>query len=333
MPIIPQTPVSIPNQVLSNGSQPYVNQMNFGQAIGRVQSWNPDCTAIAGSWINDAVRKIYDRKTWYSLMVKGQAVCPAAVNSGTASVTAGSPTVQGVGTAWTVDMIGRQFRFGFQNPIYTIVDVDETNQALTLELPWGGSTRTSSYFVVQYYFNLGPNIKYLKSMSNTLQGYKMRTNLTQEYLDSVDPWRQSGGVFPWGVAPMPLDSDGNYIVEIYAVSWIAQALPFRAYVQPPNLVQDNDQFPPYIRADVVIKDAISKALVWRGPKKNPYYDAMESQRQSAEFENELLKMAEADENLYRTQVQYREEESFGFPSGGGLFDATHAVMGGDFWGF
>jgi len=306
--------------------------MNFSQAIGRVQSWNPDATAMAGQWINDAVRKIYDRKTWYSLMVKGQVVCPKAVNSGKATVTLGSPTVVGTGTTWTVDLIGRQFRFGFQNPIYTIVDVDEVGQALTLEMPWGGDTRSAGYFIVGYYYNLGPNIKYLKSMTNVIQGWRMWTDRTQEYLDNIDPWRQAGGVFPWCVAPMPTDSAGNYLVEIYAVPWVQQVLPFRAYIQPPNLVNDDDQFPPYIRADVVVKDAIAKALVWRGPKLNKYYDAQQSAVFTSEFENELLHMADADENLYRTQVQDPSEMSMNMAPGGSMWDATHAVMAGGGWG-
>lgn len=334
MPILPQASVSIPNQVLSNGQNPYVNQMNFGQLIGRVTSANPDATAISGQWINDAVRKIYDRKTWYSLLVKGQVLCPAAYTRGSAIAVSGSSTVQGAnGTQWTQDLVGRQFRIGYNNPIYTIIGVDEGAQTLQLEMPWGSRDVTGGYFIVQYYYNIGPNIKYIKTMVNMIQACKMRLRLTQDYLNTIDPWRQSGGVFPWGAAPMPTAMDGSYLIELYPVSWIQQALPFQAYVQPPNLINDSDVLPPYIRGDIVVKDAIAEALLWRGPKKNPYYDMANAQRLKGEFENELLQMANADENLYRTQVTFPGEEFPDFTPGGAMWDAMHASMAGGEYGY
>jgi len=329
MPIIPSTSVQIPNQVLpTQGVNPYVNQMNFGQMIGRINSVNPDATAIAGQWINDAVRTIYDRKTWYGLFTKGQVVCPAAIVGGTAATTLGSASVVGTNTAWTADVVGRQFRIGYNNPIYTIIGVDTVNQVLTLEMPWGSPSVSSGYFIAQYYFNIGPNIKYIKTMVNMIQAIKIRLNLTQDLLNNIDPWRQSGGVFPWGVAAVPPDSNGNYIIELYPLSWIQQALPFLAYTQPPNLVNDSDALPPYIRADVVIKHAIAEALIWRGPRQNPYYDAAESARKRADFEAELLKMADNDENLYRTNLIYPGEGLPYYTPGGGLWDAMHPIMAG-----
>lgn len=329
MPIIPSNSVSIPNQVLPNpGVNPYVNQMNFGQLIGRVQNENPDATAIAGQWINDAVRVVYDRKTWFSLFIKGQVVVPQSVIGGQASATLGSNVIVGTGTNWTADVKGRQFRIGYNNPIYTIADVDPVNQLLMLELPWGSPSVVSGYFIIQYYFNIGPNIKYIKTMVNTLQAIKMRRNLTQDYLDNIDPWRMSGGVFPWGIAPMPTDPNGSYLIELYPASWVPQAMPFMAYIQPPNLVNDLDPLPPYIRGDIVIKHAIAQALTWRGPKLNPYYNPQRASTLMAEFESELLQMANADENLYRTQMTYPGDEFPYYSPGGAMFEALHAVSAG-----
>lgn len=335
MPIIPSNRVAIPNQVLpTQGVKPYTSQYDFGQLQGRVQSENPDCTAIAGQFINESLRVVLDRKTWFSNYIKGQVVCPQAVTRGTAAVTLGSQTVQGTNTAWTADVKGRQFRIGYNNPIYTITDVDTVNQVLTLEMPWGSPSVSSGYFISQYYFSLGPNIKYIKTMVNMIQAIKMRLNLSQDYLNNIDPWRQSGGVFPWGVAPMPTAPDGSYLVELYPLSWIQQALPFQAYVQPPNLVNDNDQLPPYIRGDVIAKHAIAQALTWRGPKLNPYYNIARANQLMGEFESELLHMADMDENLMRTQLTYPGDGLPFFTPGGDFWNATHSVMaggGGGFW--
>lgn len=329
MPIVPSNSVVITNQVQPTaGNLPYVQQQSFSQMIGEISSWNPDCLATCGLWINSDARKIYSKKTWYGLFVKGQVICPASTTAGTATVTLNSPTVQGSnGTAWTVALIGQQFRIGYNNPIYSIIDVDETAQTLTLELPWGGPSSTNGYFIVQYFYNIGPNIKYLKTMVNMQLGYKMRLHLTQDWLNSRDPWRQNQN-FPWGVSPMPVDSSGNYLIEMYPVPWIQQALPFMAYVQPPNLVNDDDSLPAYIRTDIITKLGISKALIYRGPKLNKYYDAAQSRRFYDEAMSDLVDMANDDENLYRTQVTLPGEDYPYYDSGGAQWNAQHAVMAG-----
>lgn len=331
MPILPPaTPNStITNQVLPNsGVTPYVQQMNMGQMIGQVVQYNPDAQAQAPIWINSSLRKVLARRTWFGQWVKGQLICPQATTQGTATVTLNSNLVQGTNTAWTAALVGQQFRIGYNNPIYTIVAVDPVGQVLQLELPWGGPSSSSGYFIVQYYYILGPNIKYLKIMVNMQLGYKFQTHWTQDGLDSIDPWRQNQN-WPWAVAPMPLDPNGNYLVELYPASWIQQAFPFKVYVQPPNLVNDADSLPAYIRADVVLLDAIAQALTWKGPKKNPYYDAAEANRMRVEFAGELNHMANEDENLYRTNVSMPGEDLPYYTAGGSLWTAQHAVMAGE----
>jgi hypothetical protein len=319
-------------QLLPNGTTPYSSQYVYSQLIGRVVSANPDTAGgQAQVLINDAVRKIYDRRNWFGLMIQGQVTSPQVYNTGLATVTNGSTAVNGTGTTWTSSMIGLQFRVGYNTPIYTITAVNSPT-SITLNLPWGWNSGTYGYFIAQYYYNLGGNIKYVYEMKNLLLGYRMWTNLNQRTLDSTDPWR-SQQFSPYGIAPMPPDQSGNYIVEMYPVPIINQAFPYLAFIQPPNLVNDNDPLPAFIRGDIVVKDAIAEALVWRGPKKNPYYDAQQAARLKAEFESELESMARADENLYRQNIEWQSEQLPMFNPGGAYWDATHAApatMGG--WG-
>ena len=327
-------PSFIPWQVLPvPNTTPFVQQQNYGQMKGNVLLWNPNAGGVVDILINSALRKVLDRRTWFSQFVKGQLVCPQATTQGQATVTLGSNIVQGIGTSWTSALIGQQFRIGYNNPIYTIFDVDPVGQQLSLELAWGGSSTTSGYFIIQYYFNLGPNIKYLKNMVNMQLGFRMWTHGTQDFLNAVDPWRQNQN-WPYVVAPMPLDPNGNYLVELYPASWIQQAFPFLAYVQPPNLVNDLDTLPAYIRCDVVLLDAIAQALVWRGPKNNPYYDANEAATKRAQFESEMNQMAQADENLYRTNLSLPFEDVPYYQPGGAMWNAMHAtgVEGGGAYG-
>jgi len=320
----------IPQQVLPDGSNPAVNQMNTGQAIGQVQFWNPDLSQpkILGL-LNNSLRRTVDRKTWASLFVKGQVIAPQATTKGQATTTLGSPIVVGTGTVWTQALVGQQFRIGYNCPIYSIVAVDDTAtpQTLTLELPWGSPSVTSGYFIVQYYFNFGPNVKYLKTMINTQLGYKFDLHWTQDGLNTLDAWRSNQN-FPYISAGMPLAQDGSYLQELYPASWIQQAFPFQAYIQPFNLVNDSDPFPPYFRADVIIKDVIADALVIGGPKNNRYYDPAESRIKRQDYEGEILRMANADENLYRTEVTKMGEDMPYYQSGGALFNATHLCAAG-----
>jgi len=307
---------------------------------GSVSAWNPNSLSQIPGWINQIVRQIYSLKTWYGLFTKGQVVCPQAVTGGTATVTLGSPTVQGTGTAWDQTLIGRQFRIGLNCPIYTIIGVDPFAQVLTLELPWSGpvppstNTQTAGYTIVAMYYNIGPNIKYIKTMVNMQMVYKLKLNLTQDWLNNKDPWRIWTN-FPVGIAPLPADPNGNYLIEMWPAPWTQQAMPFMAYCQPANLVLDNDSLPPYIRCDVVIKEAMAWALRYK-PKDNPGYDPQTALSLANTFHQEyvglLTEMANEDENLYRTSATIHGED---YPEGGvgGAFsDAVHAVMSGDSWG-
>lgn len=334
MPITP--PVIITNQVQPSGAQPYVQQMNFGQMVGFISAYNPNALAQVKGWINTIAREIYDMKTWYGLMVKGQVACPNAVVGGTATVTLGSPIIQGTGTTWDSTLVGRQFRVGLNNPIYTITAVNLGTQQLTIELPWAGpmapnqTQQTSGYNIVQIYYNIGPNIKYIKTMVNTVMGYRMKLNLTQDYLNIRDPWRVWTN-FPYGVAPMPTDPNGNYLIEMWPAPYTGQAMPFMAYVQPFNLVNDTDSLPPYIRCDLVVKKGCAWALRYK-PKDNPGYDPQTALAVAADFDRQyaagLITMYDTDENLYRTSATIPGEDLPEGPPGGSLWAAQHAVMAG-----
>jgi hypothetical protein len=311
--------------------------MNFGAMQGRCIAENPDCATIAGQWINDGVRIIYDRRNWHGLLIQGQVVSPQVYKGGSVTVAFNSQNVTGVGTTWTtapVSLVGQQLRVGFNTPIYTITAVN-SDTSLTLNLPWGWNSGTYGYFVAQYYYNLGGNIKYVYEMKNLLLGYRMWTNLNQRTLDSTDLWRAQQ-FSPYGIAPLPPDQSGNYMVEMYPVPIIQQGFPYMAYIQPPNLINDGDWLPPFIRADIVVKYGISQALVWRGPKKNPYYNLARSQALMKEFNAELDQMSRADENLYRADVQWAVEQLPMYNPGGAAWAAAHIStdnQSGAGWGF
>lgn len=297
------------NQVLPNpGVLPYVQQMNFGQMVGQGlaanPSWDPSEIQVE---CNSIVRSIYDRRTWYGLMIRGQIATTGFITGGSVNVTQGSNQVQGVGTSWDPSMIGLCFRQGYVTPPYVVKQVDVANQVLTLEMPWASTSfNGSGYFLAQYFYGVGANIKYLHSCRNLLMAWRLQLGFNQQTLDAIDPWRINT-FMPAALAQMPPDQNGSYMVELWPVPSVVQALPFVAVVQPPNLVNDSDSLPAYIRCDIVVKLLEAKAKVVYGPKKNPYYDAQESNRLRAEAEAELVRMALTDETLYRQNLIYEIE--------------------------
>ena len=332
MPIVP--PAAIAGQVGPSGQRPYVAEKNFAQMIGEVLSWNSAASSeMVKNWINHAVRRILDRRLWYGLMLKGQLVSPPFYSAGSVALTTNSATVVGTGTAFTTDMVGRSLRVGYNNPIYNIIAVTDATH-LTLELPWGGPSYSSvGYFIAQYYYSI-PNIKFIFDAINLQLQRRMWTNLTQATLNARDPSRIQI-MYSWGIAAMPPDPNGNYQVELYPAAMIQQAIPYLAYVQPPNLVDDSNVLPAYIRADVVIASAISECLLYR-QKENTYYDSATaiaiSRTKATEFERELLSMEQADEQLYRQDVVQRWEQMPMADPGDAFWNVLHPVPSGGYVG-
>jgi len=116
---------------------------------------------------------------------------------------------------------------------------------------------------------------------------------------------------------------------------IQQAFPYLAYVQPPNLVNDNDALPAFMRADVLMAKAISDVLMYR-PKENVMYDPATalavSRAKLQEFNAELFAMEQADEQLYRQDIVQRWEQMSMLDPGDAFRDAMSPVSAQGGWG-
>lgn len=332
----------ITNQITPSGQQPYANQMNFGQLVGRVGNFNKSCSlSTVQNMINDVVRRVYDRRNWYGNFTKGQIVSPGYYSTGTVSLTLGSNVVTGTNTTFTPSLVGQQLRVGFTNVIYTITAFINAT-SLQLELPWGSPTQLNTgYFITRYYFSF-PNVKFFVSVKNLAMMYRLWTNCPQSLIENWDPSRLQM-MWPRIVATMPPDTNGDYQIELWPAPNTAQAFPYLAYIQPPNLVDDLDNLPAFIRADIIQQMAIAEVLLFE-PKKNPGYSesvalAM-SERYTKQSEMELQHAMEADEALYRADIVRAEEQTpyaqidagtgaFMGVGGGGFLAAMSAVSYND----
>jgi len=94
--------------------------------------------------------------------------------------------------------------------------------------------------------------------------------------------------------------------ELYPVPTFQQVFPYLAYVVPPDLVQDGDFPYSFIPSDMLILPAIANALVFRGPKLNPYYDSAEAGRKIREFNERKESLYNIDNSLDLKDYMFNE---------------------------
>jgi hypothetical protein len=326
MPVVFSNP-AYPGQVgASPLSQAFSVQLNAGQMLREVTNWNSNVDSeVALRFINNRLRQVIDRRTWYGMKVRGIANVPNVTVTGTVTVTYNSTTVVGIGTNWTPSLVGLQFRQSFTQPWQTIVSLNPTNQTLQLDIPYPGPTFTGAYQILQAYLTFGNNVKSLLWCVNQLFGWPMEVKAPVQVENARDTWREAQG---WATTlfTRPPTPDGQYQVEVWPTPYAAQTFPFEAYTQPPNLVLDTDSPQAWIRSDVLVTGAIADALLYR-PKQNAYYDpaiaVQVAAGKAAQFQKDLLEMENADEGLEQQAVTWSYEEDVLFSGEGSVFSQMH----------
>lgn len=138
---------------------------------------------------------------WSWRVGQNQFITPTAYTTGLATATINSPTITGIGTAWTSALVGLQFRFGAVAPIYTVVEVNQLAQTLQIDLPYGGVSGASptGYQIFQAYLTPPADFQDFISLKDTFNNYRLWLHLTQEELDTYDAQRAWSGT-AYGVA-------------------------------------------------------------------------------------------------------------------------------------
>lgn len=194
---------------------------DFRTIVGRVQLRCPLASRfLVEDWVRTAFQEIAESKRWSWLYKFTQFMIPAIYNTGTVTVTRNSNVVTGSGTAWTSDMVGRQFRTGTTAPIYTIVSVDSSTQ-LTLDSVWGASTASAQNYQIYLCFITMPNdFQSFISVWDTNYNWALVTDFTQNQLNAADAQRANTGnayVLAWrdyttssiGVVSQPVQVSGS----------------------------------------------------------------------------------------------------------------------------
>lgn len=309
MPVIFANP-QFPLQAGPNGQQAYVQQLNFRQMINQVCNWNKEVDLEwAGRLINDAYREVVQRRNWYGLKVRGSINVPSAIFGGQASVTQNSNIVQGIGTEWTPALVGQQFRVGFTYPYQTIYAVNQSRQQLTVDIPFGGNTQIGGYTISAAYQTMGANFVRFDWAVNQQQGWPMEVNVPVPTVNTWDVWRQSLG---WStiLATRAPTADGQYQIEVWPTPYQLQVFPFEGWIQPADMQLDTDSPVAFIRADLLVKKALSVAMLFGG-RTSKYYDPTAAQKFEAEYNRSLESMENQDNALDQQDVTW----DYGFEDG------------------
>ena len=165
--------------------------------------------ALAQNFIKYRFRDIRYRKLWSWRIGQSQFLTENVYNTGTVTVVRGSNVINGAATAWTSDLLGRQFRVGTVAPIYTVAAVNSATQ-IEIDQVYGGlSAAAVGYQILTAYITPTPSdFQDFISVKDTMMNWRLRTHVPQKYIDSVDAQRANSGT-PYCLADLAYNPTSN----------------------------------------------------------------------------------------------------------------------------
>jgi len=267
---------------------------------------------LARNWIDFRFRSLWDYKLWSWQRKQGQFIFDQVVTGGTVTVTRGSFTVQGTGTAWTPDQANHQFRIGLSTPIYTIRSVDDVAQTLELTQVWGAPSATSvGYSIYNAYQTAPSDFQNFIVIFDPRYNWALSLNVSQEQLDVWDAQRANVGAVSYVCASRDFDDVFNTPplprYEFWPHQQSAYVLPYHYVSRPPDLSDPGASLPRMIRGDVLLEGALADAARWPGPSKdepNVYFNLALAMQHEARFTEMVAQMARTDDEVMENDVSY-----------------------------
>ena len=274
-------------------------------------------------WVRDRFRHIMEWKQWSWAMAEAQFNLPSSYNTGTVTLTLNSSTVTGAGTAWTADMVNRQFKC--RNYMWTILTVDVALQTLTLDRTWPSATESGTpYIILQAYVTVPSDFHAFHTVKDPANNWRIWTNFSSREIDAVDPARTSTGnpsvlanhtIDPVTLMPRyelwPHVTTAKGFVYIY---WTHHA-DFDSSVQWLHFTGEILKF-----------GALADLCCWPGTPEapNPMFNLNMNKKFEADFMDHLLREERNDEEIYLTKLWY-ETAALPYAPLDGRFYQTHAI--------
>ena len=289
---------------------------------------------LAQGWVKYAFRRVAERRRWSWLIKPNQFIINKVVTAGAVALTRNSPTVTGAGTAFTLAMVGRQFRASANFPIYTITDVDVGAQTLTLDQVWGGTTESSvGYELYNAYVTPPTDFHAFISVTDPAFNWQLNLNIGQDELNAVDAQRTDSGTV-YIVAWRDYDSRFTPPLPRYEL-WPHQkadyVYPYLYEARATDLDDANAQLPRFIRGDMLLEFALVECARWPGPSKeqpNPYFNLALAREHERRAELMVMEAEKQDDETFLQDARYMTATGLPFaplPWGDSQWLQSHSI--------
>jgi len=303
---------------------------SFGSMVGALRLYVPDLPlTLAEHFIRDRYRRLAERRPWAGLRRESEFLVNAAKTAGTVTVTNNSTSIVGAGSAFAASDVGRQFKIGIGSPIYTVATVTDPTH-LTLDRVWGGVTAgTQTYKVWDGYVTVPTDFMRFIAVTDPLRGWRLRHWITQDELIRWDPQRTFTGD-PYALIDRRFSASGVPQYELWPYCLTQRGLPYYYIARPADLVDDDDEpFYP-MRGDVIVSGALADLCRWPGTPdaKNPMFNLQNMtlfRTFEAEFEDKLVELERADEDVYMTWYANNSWAEWPFAPMSAAYIQSHAV--------
>lgn len=260
----------------------------------------------------DDVRDLY---SWSWRIRRTQLTVPNVYNTGTATVTYGSPTVTLAVGIVDVSHVGRQFRTGVASPILTIIDFDAIANTYTLSENWAGVSATGQGFrVYQAYLSMPSDFQSFLSVVDPVTYWPIQTdNVNLEMIDRRDPQRSVVGSPPRVLVPYDY-FNGFPRYELWPHQ-TSQAFYLMAYMS-----RYGEAFDPGIvipdtlgDGDVILERGLMYTSKWPGPNRNdpnPYFSQNTADFHEKNYDRRIGILIKEDVERMQNSVWYQEDQSW-----------------------
>ena len=266
--------------------------------------------AMVQDWVSNAYNRAIRFSSWSQLRSEVALSLPAAYADGTITMTSGSTTVTGAGTAFTSAMVNLQLAVGNVAPFYSIAAVDVALQTLTLDRVYVGDSASGlGYSIRKAYIEMPADFASIEGVLHLGTKYRLQVHTPQGMIDIRDPQRTaSGSPSVVGSAPPRITTDGTAVIryELWPTPTTAATLLLRYNRDPGRLISPTD-YPIWpITEEILRYGALAEAAIWPGVEtaKNIYYDLALAPMLEEKFSTGLRDAWKRDQEIAQTAISY-----------------------------
>jgi len=268
---------------------------------------------IARDLIKSAFHDIVDLWQWSWLIKRTQLSVPTAYQTGTATVTYGSPTATIATGVVDPSHVGRQFRTGVASPILTIIDQDPITNTYILSENWRGTGGSGQPFkVYQAYLPMPSDFHKIYSLVDPTTYWIVQTDgVSLEMIDLRDPQRSV--ISSPARVMVPYDYyNGFPRYELWPHQTTAAFYLMTYESRPIDPFDPGASIPYLLPPDVILERALMYAAKWPGPNRNdpnPYYSDNTAQFHEKQYDRRISIIIKQDVEHMQTAIWYQEDQS------------------------